>query len=791
MELSSDTDNDRYDNCNSPSMLTDLQSLEPVCNEFANEPEAIRQNTINCKITDEPFLVRDSTLLTKKCRYHETNEKEMHRSNCNLLTSNNFETRNDSKIVYKVVDDEVTSVICVLYDKNEQNGQCNVIDKGKFITKENREGCFFLKMQESNNNSKLKAYTNKLVYESNDDCELFSTPIENNCIDDAEPTKNDELNCVKNDQFAEMSACEKKQSEPEKDDDIIYQCPGRKRKISVEENEINEKVAKRRGKNCINKAIVIDKYDYATEKVIFNHYSDEYNEDISNELDEEEKNDSSWINVTQSDSFPIHFNFTVQPGLRLSKKEIRKPVDYFKLLFTEEIINMLVDEINRNALRKICKRKSIKSQSWINVNNTSFCTFIAILINMGLNPRKDIESYWTDRKSQFMPYFSLTMSKTYFLNIFSNFCLRNSNNEGSRQSNFQIKKLFDKLTKKFQKYLFPHRVLKIDEVTVNSKGRTCFKINHPIKATNGIMKMFMLSEPDTGYVYGIQPYCENEENQEKYSDLPISSQIALNLIDKLLQVFPGKGYHFYTDHYFSSPELAKELYKRKCHLTGTVCMNKKDMPINLKCNKSDKGMTALRNKELLVLYWYQVKPICLLSNYHTTNILEVSSKLPELKQSRPIIVADYVRNMKGINLEDNFMISSAIVRKTIHRYKCYFLWLLDLCLINAYILYKHHCNKLKEEIKYNHIDFRIEIVEALTTSMVKHEKPDSLHNIVKEEKHISGKLKEQKPCVVCKKPQCWTSCETCGEIMHLEKCFKKYHSQKDNLNSFKSIIALK
>ena len=44
----------------------------------------------------------------------------------------------------------------------------------------------------------------------------------------------------------------------------------------------------------------------------------------------------------------------------------------------------------------------------------------------------------------------------------------------------------------------------------------------------------------------------------------------------------GSGYHIYTDRFYTSPQLARELHEMKIHITGTVMASRKDFPSDLK-----------------------------------------------------------------------------------------------------------------------------------------------------------------------------------------------------------------
>jgi hypothetical protein len=74
----------------------------------------------------------------------------------------------------------------------------------------------------------------------------------------------------------------------------------------------------------------------------------------------------------------------------------------------------------------------------------------------------------------------------------------------------------------------------------------------------------------TGYVHSIIPYYGNitEVYNLLCSDKPFTIRILLSLMDHLgLSVYGLEGWHIFTDWYYSSADLAKELNAKECHIT--------------------------------------------------------------------------------------------------------------------------------------------------------------------------------------------------------------------------------
>jgi hypothetical protein len=68
-------------------------------------------------------------------------------------------------------------------------------------------------------------------------------------------------------------------------------------------------------------------------------------------------------------------------------------------------------------------------------------------------------------------------------------------------------------------------------------------------------------------------------------DLPFISQIVIHLAQVLQAHTSGSGYHIYSDRFYTSLQLARELHEMKIRITGTVMAFRKDFPSDMKKNK--------------------------------------------------------------------------------------------------------------------------------------------------------------------------------------------------------------
>ena len=109
--------------------------------------------------------------------------------------------------------------------------------------------------------------------------------------------------------------------------------------------------------------------------------------------------------------------FTTDPGLKINM-ESKKPLDFFRLFVTEELINTMVVEINRYATQKINKqrplRRSSRFKDWKPINSEDMRQFLGVLLHMGCVKMPSLEHYWSKNSLYRFPLFSRIWSRNKF-----------------------------------------------------------------------------------------------------------------------------------------------------------------------------------------------------------------------------------------------------------------------------------------------------------------------------------------------------------------------------------------
>ena len=143
------------------------------------------------------------------------------------------------------------------------------------------------------------------------------------------------------------------------------------------------------------------------------------------------------------------------------------------------------------------------------------------------------------------------------------------------------------------------------------------------------------------------------------------------------------------DSFFSSSELFDDLVKKQIYCCGTARPNRRGMPQNLrpKTTKLKRGDIRVRTRaDLMAILWRDKRDVCMLTNIHNAPV-EGNFCNEGGKTIKPQIVKDYNLHMGYVDKGDRMANSYFISRCTFKWTKKLFFHLLDLAILNGYILH--------------------------------------------------------------------------------------------------------
>lgn len=383
---------------------------------------------------------------------------------------------------------------------------------------------------------------------------------------------------------------------------------------------------------------------------------------------------------------------------------------------------MIVVETNRRAQELIQGLQKPKSRlsKWVDVDQSELLVFISFLIYQGIFPKPEVEMYWSTNPLAETPFVRSIMTERRFslllkcLHFVNNATLPDTFSHPGEKSFAKIQPFFAAVIKQFSTVYIPEKNIAIDESLMLWKGRLAMKQYIPLKRARFGLKSYELCESGSGYIWNSIVHTGPGMQLAESDDGLTSSRIVLTLAKDLL----GKGYAIYMDNWYSSPALFRQLRLNQTDALGTVRLNRKNMPVQLK-KKISRGQTiACFSMDLMALKWMDKREVSILSTFHKDEMTTVKSYRGD--KQKPAAVVTYNKNMGAVDLADQMLTAYPTERKRRKVwYKKQFCHLLSQSVLNSYILFK----KDNPGIKMNHLQFRMKLVERL---LVEHHNPGNL-----------------------------------------------------------------
>ena len=274
-----------------------------------------------------------------------------------------------------------------------------------------------------------------------------------------------------------------------------------------------------------------------------------------------------------------------------------------------------------------------------------------------------------------------------------------------------------------------------------------------------------------------------------------SHGVVMSLVEKL----QGRGHHVYTDNFYTSPALFAELKEQGFGACGTVRVNRRGLPPELKKNLSRGDVCSVAIDECMVaLKWADKRQVSMLSTVHNDSMLTKTRRTRLVQGGReevrkPVMVEEYNRYMGGVDKSDQLLSYYGFSHRTLKWWRRAFFHLLDLAIVNAYIMYTEAPHSGR---RFTHEQFRIELSKGLLMSVAVDTMDDVTHTSGQiprplppparlTERHFPGRLPRQANCVVCSgkrgkgRKTTTYSCKQCKIPMCVAPCFELHHTKVD------------
>lgn len=348
---------------------------------------------------------------------------------------------------------------------------------------------------------------------------------------------------------------------------------------------------------------------------------------------------------------------------------------------------------------------------------------------------------------------------------------------------YKIQPLVDLIIANFRKIYTPDAVVVVDESIVPFQGRLFFRQYIPTKAHKYGLKIYKLCTSE-GYTWSYLIY---SGESEKLFNLDVSGSIVVKLSDDLLD----EGRLIITDNFYTSIPLAMYMKSRGTDLCGTIRTNRKGLPKDVMAAELKQGEIAAQQKgNITVLKWKDRRNVHMLSTCHNHDVAITPGRNSKPK---PLMILDYNKGKKGIDLSDQLASYYTPIRKTIIWYKKIAADLLCISIINSVLIYnefREDSNKLSILSGQEQIVKELLQISTSSSSLMKTANPSTSHFLTTMPRQRNNKIK-RKRCSGCyakkrnenlsskdagkKAKMVSTECTICN-ISYCMLCFKEKHT---------------
>lgn len=426
------------------------------------------------------------------------------------------------------------------------------------------------------------------------------------------------------------------------------------------------------------------------------------------------KDSSKWSSIPKSSNTRtaarniIHF---IQ-GPKDSAKELYTPIESFSKFFTPHMLEIIVSHTNSEIRRKNChyaEKKFSTSETCVD-EIKALLGLLVLTAAMKNNHLPTNELFDTSLCGE---RYKAGMSEVRFCFLLN--CLRfdskETRDERKEKDKFApIREFWDEFIKSCMDSYKPGSYVTIDEQLLAFRGRCPFRMYIPNKPAKYGIKIVMMCDVGTNYMVNAIPYL-GSNTQTK--NMPLASYF----VEELTKNIQGTNRNITMDNWFTSIPLAENLLKNPMNLTivGTVRKNKREIPPELlELRSRSVGTSMYCFDQAKTLLSYKTKPnrcVVLLSTLHEKPSINEESKKPEM--------IEFYNSTKGaVDTLDQMCNNMSSSRKTRRWPLCVFYGMINICLVNAHVIYVHNKAR-KSEKPLSRKKFAIKLSEDLLAPWMK------------------------------------------------------------------------
>ncbi|RZF41578.1 hypothetical protein LSTR_LSTR000292 [Laodelphax striatellus] len=482
---------------------------------------------------------------------------------------------------------------------------------------------------------------------------------------------------------------------------------------------------------------------------------------------------------------------------------VDSPINYFKKFFSEDLFDMIIENTNLYSTQETGKS--------VNLTKSEFCDFLAIKIIMGIVKMPAYTDYWSHEFRYDKVANLMSLKRYQQIRRFLHFV---DNNDKNDDLYFKIRKFIEKLRRNCLAIANESR-FSVDEMMVPYKGtragsRRQYLKNKPKKWG---FKIFIRAGV-SGFIYDFLVYGgEDTFRFNNFSQKEESMGLGAKVVIALCKSIPNQQCNVvYFDNFFTSIELVHHLREEYGIFSlGTIRSNRlrgceeklSDDKTMKKKGRGNFSQAVCNDARVAVVKWFDNKSVILASSYVDAYPVENVKRFSREEKRKvdvtcPQIVKHYNCHMGGVDLADMLI---ALYRTNFRCHRWYlhiFSQMLDICVNNAWLLFKRESSLKLQPTKMTLKQFRFVLYESITKKERRVGRPSNTdkENISKIKKPVAPRpldevrkdrvdhfpvFVERGRCKFCTDGQTTVQCEKCQQRLcfvvglNPRNCFYNYH----------------
>lgn len=291
---------------------------------------------------------------------------------------------------------------------------------------------------------------------------------------------------------------------------------------------------------------------------------------------------------------------------------------------------------------------------------------------------------WTTNTLFKQPYFTAVLSRNRYKQIFR--CIRFDDPETRQQrkevSNDPleaIRTIYDEFVSNCLDNYSPNTNVTVDERLATFRGKCPFRVYIKSKPGRYGIKIWVCADSDTAYILNSQVYTGMLHNKREVNQ---GQRVVLDMVKPYFGSWRGVT----TDNFFTSIPLAEELFRNKLTITGTLRMNKREIPQEfLANNRREEYSSIFGFTDTMTIVSYvprKNKAVILLSTQFND-----SETANEEEKKKPIINLHYNTTKGAVDTGDKMTREYSCVRATKRWPLRIFFEIIDMAALNAFIIF--------------------------------------------------------------------------------------------------------